>query len=343
VNGSGFVSASVVNWNGNGLATGFISASQLTATVPVIDLSSAGTAQVTVTSPAPGGGTSSAQTFTINAAVPGASLSGSALSFGSIPQGIPSTGQSVTLTNSGTVSLSITSITTTGNFSETNTCGSNLPMGSNCQITVTFTPAFATALIGSLTINDNAPGSPQTVSLSGAGVAPVSIGTTNGGSTSAKVSSGGTAIYNLSLTGAAGFSGNVSLNCSGAPQNASCSINPTSINLSAGNSASFTVSVTTTGSESAVLTRRSSLRLAGVGISSLLLLPLFLRIRRRVRHGGLFLAVICLFLAISGCGGGNNQTTTSGQTVTPAGTYTLTIAAATSNASVQQNLTLIVQ
>ncbi len=65
VNGTGFVSNSVVNWNGNALATQFVSGSQLTATVPAADIATASTAWVTVVSPAPGGGTSNTAFFTV--------------------------------------------------------------------------------------------------------------------------------------------------------------------------------------------------------------------------------------------------------------------------------------
>jgi hypothetical protein len=65
VNGSGFVSGSVVRWNGSDRTTTFVSSTQLTAAIPASDIAVAGTAQVTVFNPAPGGGTSNAQTFTI--------------------------------------------------------------------------------------------------------------------------------------------------------------------------------------------------------------------------------------------------------------------------------------
>jgi len=58
VNGTGFVNASVVNWNGTSLATTFVSGSQLTATVPASHIAIATTASITVSSPSPGGGTS---------------------------------------------------------------------------------------------------------------------------------------------------------------------------------------------------------------------------------------------------------------------------------------------
>jgi len=67
VNGTGFVSNSVVNWNGTALATQFVSGSQLTATVPAADIATASTGWVTVVNPAPGGGTSSVAFFTVTA------------------------------------------------------------------------------------------------------------------------------------------------------------------------------------------------------------------------------------------------------------------------------------
>ena len=67
VNGTGFVSSSVVNWNGNALATQFVSASQLAATVPAANIATDSTASVTVATPAPGGGTSNVAFFSVTA------------------------------------------------------------------------------------------------------------------------------------------------------------------------------------------------------------------------------------------------------------------------------------
>ena len=69
-NGTGFVSGSVVHWNGATRTTTFVSATQVTAAIPASDIASAGTAQVTVVSPTPGGGTSSPVAFTIGNPVP---------------------------------------------------------------------------------------------------------------------------------------------------------------------------------------------------------------------------------------------------------------------------------
>jgi hypothetical protein len=70
VNGSGFIAASAVDWNGSPLTTTYVNASQVTAAVPASDLTSAGIASVTVVNPAPGGGTSTAASFTINPSNP---------------------------------------------------------------------------------------------------------------------------------------------------------------------------------------------------------------------------------------------------------------------------------
>jgi len=65
VSGTGFVSGSVVQWNGHALATTFVSSSQLKANVPAANIATTGSAIITVASPAPGGGVSNAVTFEI--------------------------------------------------------------------------------------------------------------------------------------------------------------------------------------------------------------------------------------------------------------------------------------
>jgi len=73
VNGTGFVSGSVVTWNGSARATHFVRQGRLTATIPATDITKAGTATVKVVSPGPGGGQSSGVGFSITQ--PAASLS----------------------------------------------------------------------------------------------------------------------------------------------------------------------------------------------------------------------------------------------------------------------------
>jgi len=70
VNGTNFVAASVVNFNGFAKSTVFVSATQLTASILAIDVASGGTDPVTVTNPAPAGGTSNSVNFTVNNPAP---------------------------------------------------------------------------------------------------------------------------------------------------------------------------------------------------------------------------------------------------------------------------------
>ena len=91
------------------------------------------------------------------------------LSFGRHPVGTTSAAKTVTLTNTGSASLSVTSISTTAGFIQTNTCAAPVPRGKNCKISVRFAPLAKGFITGSLKVNDNAANAPQVVSLSGTG------------------------------------------------------------------------------------------------------------------------------------------------------------------------------
>jgi len=102
---------------------------------------------------------------------PAVSLSPQSLSFGNQTVNTTSGAATITLQNTGAAALSISSIATTANFAQTNTCGSSVAAGASCAINVTFTPPQQTSYTGTLTVTDSASGSPQTVSLNGTGVA----------------------------------------------------------------------------------------------------------------------------------------------------------------------------
>jgi hypothetical protein len=99
-----------------------------------------------------------------------AELSPTSLTFPIQNVGSSSAGQVVTLSNIGTGTLLISSISTgTVNFTETNNCGTSLLAGNSCQITVVFSPTTKGPLTDTLTVLDNATNSPQTATLSGTG------------------------------------------------------------------------------------------------------------------------------------------------------------------------------
>ncbi|MBV9303612.1 MAG: choice-of-anchor D domain-containing protein [Acidobacteriaceae bacterium] len=128
------------------------------------------TGTVTITDNASGSPQSISLTGT--GVAPAVSLSTTSLTFASQPVGTTSSAQPVTLTNSGSATLTISSIVATGDYSQSNTCGSSVSAGGNCTINVTFKPTTTGTRTGTVTITDNASGSPQSISLTGTGVAP---------------------------------------------------------------------------------------------------------------------------------------------------------------------------
>jgi FG-GAP-like repeat/Abnormal spindle-like microcephaly-assoc'd, ASPM-SPD-2-Hydin len=93
------------------------------------------------------------------------------LSFAQQAIGSTSTAQTVVLTNSGSATLTISSTAITGadagNYAESSSCGASLAVNASCQVSVTFAPTAEGTRNAVLSISDNAPGSPQTVSLAG--------------------------------------------------------------------------------------------------------------------------------------------------------------------------------
>ena len=101
------------------------------------------------------------------------SLSPTSLSFGAVQAGNSSQPQTVTLTNTGSATLTISSIAFTGNalqdYKQTNTCGTSVNAGAQCTISVTFKPTRTGVRNANLTITDNAANSPQNVPVTGIG------------------------------------------------------------------------------------------------------------------------------------------------------------------------------
>src|SRR5208282_4506908 len=112
----------------------------------------------------------------------------------------------------------------------------------NCTISVFFDPSSSGTQTGTLTITDNAPGSPQTIQLSGAGMDFALSSST----TSTTVSAGQAANYSVSVAPQGGLNQTVNLTCSGAPSLSTCTVTPNSVTLNGTASAPVTVTVTTT-------------------------------------------------------------------------------------------------
>jgi Abnormal spindle-like microcephaly-assoc'd, ASPM-SPD-2-Hydin len=101
---------------------------------------------------------------------PAVTLSATKLSFPKTVIGVTSKPKSVTLSNTGTATLNISSITASGDFAISNkTCGATVSAGTSCAVSVTFKPTAKGARQGNLTFTDNALTSPQIVALAGTG------------------------------------------------------------------------------------------------------------------------------------------------------------------------------
>jgi hypothetical protein len=339
INGANFVPGAVAHWNGAERTTTFISSSKLLVKVPGTDRQAPGAAQVSVVNPGPVESTSSA--FTINGPI--AKLSGNTLSFAGQLLASTSSSQAITLTNAGNVSLTLSGISTSGDFASSNNCGTSLGAGLGCTINVTFTPSATGSRTGLLTITDNGQGSPHQVSLSGTGT-DFQLGP-GSGSTTVTIQSGQTATYNLSLGGNSGFTGTVNLNCSGAPPLSSCSVNPSTLQVSGSTPVAFTTTVTTT-ARSAATINGGPVWAGFHWLAFLALLPLlfFRRFFRgpSVRRVLVPLAIaIVLMLGIASCGGGGSKPQPGSGT--PPGTYNLSVTASSSGVTRQLQLTLVVQ
>ena len=75
----------------------------------------------------------------------------------------------ITVANHATAAVSISSLSITGDFSKTTTCGTSLAANANCTINVSFKPTATGTRTGTFTIEDADPTSPQVVNLSGTG------------------------------------------------------------------------------------------------------------------------------------------------------------------------------
>ncbi len=269
-------------------------------------------------------------------------LSANALNFGSQNTETTSAPQIITIRNTSRDYLTLSAVAITGSgagdFSQTNTCGSRVPAGSTCSISITFTPTAGSSRNATLTLTDNAADSPQAVTLSGTGVlSTLGLGVAAGASASVTVQAGANANYTLAI-GGTGFSGTATLTCS-VPTALVCSL-PANITVAAGSSTTFGVTVSTTS--------RSSLVVLQPGIApwywaaTVLSLFFFVRMgRRTLRIPALagVLPLIVLAACLCSCGGTSNRSNSG----TPPGNYTVSVTAQSGSVSQSTSLTLIVQ
>jgi hypothetical protein len=297
-----------------------------------------------------------------------------AINFGNQAAGIPSTPVSVTVTNSGNGALTISKISFTGanagDFTETDTCNTSVPAGGTCAIQITFKPQCANspaARAASLNIADNAPGSPQTIALSGTSTGSICFAAAPNSSTTATVVAGGNANYSLEVGAANGYAGTVTMAYTGCPPSATCTVTPASASVGGNTLVPFTVTVGTSAGPYVAILRapprkppdklwgkidaRTGLRSARVALvvlawlASLFAIVATRRRRNLVSRLVTITVLTCAFgFGIAACGGGTYSTGGGGggDPGTPAGTYTITVTGTANGTSQPFPLTLTV-
>ena len=226
-----------------------------------------------------------------------------------------SAAQTVTLTNSGNAILNFTAVpSTSSGFGNTTTCGTTLAASASCTVSVTFTPTAAGPVTGSLTLTDDANGSPQTVPLTGTGwdfsvSAPSSV----------SVAKGAMGTFPVTITGLGGFTGAVSFTCTPATLITSCAVPTTNAAAAPGATATATLTASSfvVAPQSMKLPPAATIRevfLVMLVISLLFMVPSTSRFRARMG----MLGAVMVFIVVAGCnGGGGPKPKTSTVVITP--------------------------
>ncbi len=205
------------------------------------------TDQITITDNAGALGTTVTQSITVTG---NGVLTGGAVIFSPTKLTFPAqtvnttspTPQTALLVNNGNQAITITNITTSGAFSETNNCGPNFPtvpaslnVGQSCSVAVSFTPTTTGSQTGSVQVTSNAVNGTTSVQLSGTG-SPIYSLSSNQRSSVILIGSNSTT-FTISATGPSTFLGSIALSCA---SGATCSFSPSSVSI--GQSSTLTVS-----------------------------------------------------------------------------------------------------
>jgi hypothetical protein len=272
-------------------------------------------------------------------------LSTQTLSFSPVEIGTISAAQMLTITNSGGLPLNGLSLSLpAAPFVETaTTCGQTLNAGASCTLSVEFQPTAAGASSNTLTIAVTSPATSATVAMAGTGI---DFTLAPNGSNSTAILTGQTANYMLNLTPLGGMTGSFTLTCTGAPADALCTLSPSPAILNGSSSTSIGVAVAT-GLTASAPRHRGTLACVLIGSISILLL-LVHRKAPALRSLRLLSLLLLLMVCGNGCGlsvksgSGRSGTDPAGSSVTPLGTYTLTVTASSAGITHSTTLQLVV-
>jgi hypothetical protein len=188
-----------------------------------------------------------------------------------------------------------------------------------------------------LTATNGIGASPNSNEVSAVPTAPsIALGPGSSGNTSATVTAGGAAVFNLTLT-SVNYTGTVTYSCTGTPTGGTCAISPPTASLTP-STTSAPVKITVQTSSTTAMLAGKNRPLLGVILWPMGLMAVPLSRRRRLRGVAAVLLTTVLLVAMSACG-------SSSSSQPPPSTYTLTVTATGTNgvAPATATLTLTVQ
>jgi Abnormal spindle-like microcephaly-assoc'd, ASPM-SPD-2-Hydin/Beta-propeller repeat len=254
--------------------------------------------------------------------------------------------ESFTFTNTGVLPLVISNVQITGPFSPTGVVCTYLVGGATCSNNqIIFSPTATGPITGALTIIDNALGSPHVLPLSGTSVATLGLGISVSSAPNIDVTAGSSGAVEIDV-GGAGIGGSVTLTCSGVPAGATCSISPSTLQISDTSPSRIELSVTTTArsqlpflSPNAFPCLWTVAVLVGLVLIRIVVAPPSLKARWRLVP--LFALVLCA------CGGNGPSSGDGGGGSsgggTSAGNYTIVVTAKSGSTTQTLNVPLTVQ
>ncbi len=260
----------------------------------------------------------------------------SSVDFGGYALGVATQSQTVTVSNINRSPLTLASIAQPDDPSFTissSSCKGALDPGASCQVTIVFTPAVVGAHASSLKVSGMVGSTPESTSIGLAGSGEdFQLSVTDPIGTASAVpmrviTQGQTAVYSLNIIPVGASIGTVTIGCSGAPSNTTCTANPSTVTIAGGAPGFVKVSIATNTTASSGKAPASRWWTGGAALA--LLCPvLLLRGDARRRLLVTAAAVLTLVSPIA-CGvhatgvQANANGTQAGQT--PTGTYTITL------------------
>jgi len=215
--------------------------------------------------------------------------------------------------------------------------GTAIAPNASCSISVTFAPIAVGTRTETITITDDAPNSPQTLTVSGT-ASPIYTLTSPSSALSTAVNAGQTAQYSLQLTPGIAYSGPVTMACSGAPSTTTCTVT-SPVQFTASTPATVSVTVATQQRSLLPNSQRPNSPLSPYSMRVILsmcmaVLAVLNQLKqsggfmpRRLACGGSLLILVLAGYGLAGCGGGSISVVTpiSSGSGTQKGTYTLTL------------------